>query len=156
MKSKIVLCILMIFMLFTMSSCKVKNYSRMEEVYYNEILSKSSLSATKAYYVLVYRTGCAVCEVVEPYACEYANIVKKYPAIDKIYVLNKSDKKNNGGIAAGSGATTNTAVGATNYTQIKLATAPVLLKIKSGRVVAMYDTKTKILEELNSLLSKYE
>ena len=75
MKSKIVLCILMIFMLFTMSSCKVKNYSRMEEVYYNEILSKSSLSATKAYYVLVYRTGCAVCEVVEPYACEYANIV---------------------------------------------------------------------------------
>ena len=129
---------------------------KIEEVYYNEILSKSSLSATKSYYVLVYRTGCAVCEVVEPYVCEYANIVKKYPAIDKIYVLNKSDKKNNGGIAAGSGVATNTAVGATKYSQIKLASAPVLLKIKSGRVVAMYDTKTKILEELNSLLSKYE
>ena len=127
-----------------------------DAISYNEILSKSSLSATKSYYVLVYRTGCAVCEVVEPYVCEYANIVKKYPAIDKIYVLNKSDKKNNGGIAAGSGVATNTAVGATKYSQIKLASAPVLLKIKSGRVVAMYDTKTKILEELNSLLSKYE
>ena len=90
------------------------------------------------------------------YVCKYANIVKKYPAIDKIYVLNKSDKKKNGDIAAGSGVATNTAVGATKYSQIKLASAPVLLKIKSGRVVAMYDTKTKILEELNSLLSKYE
>lgn len=156
MKTKIVLCILMFFMLFTMSSCTVKKYSQMDEIYYEDILSKSSLSATNGYYVLVYRTGCAVCEVVEPYICEYANIVKEQKSIDKIYVLNKSDKKNNAGIAAGAGVVTNKAVGATKYTDIKLASAPVLLKIKAGRVVAMYDTKTKILEEMNSVLSKYK
>ena len=156
MKKTVLLSILMIFMLFSLTSCKVKKYSQIEEVKYEYILSKSNLSATSSYYVLVYRNGCAICEEVEPIVCEYANIVKQNPSIDKIYVLNKSDKKNNGGISAGAGVVVNTGLGATSYKDIKLATAPVLLKIKAGKVVALYDTKTEIKAQLNSLIANYK
>ena len=100
MKKAVLLSILMIFMLFSLTSCKVKKYSQIEDVEYKYILSKSNLSATSSYYVLVYRNGCSVCKELEPLVCEYANIVKQNPSIDKIYVLNKSDKKINGGISA--------------------------------------------------------
>lgn len=156
MKKAVLLSILMIFMLFSLTSCKVKKYSQIEDVEYKYILSKSNLSATSSYYVLVYRNGCSVCKELEPLVCEYANIVKQNPSIDKIYVLNKSDKKINGGISAENGATTNKGLGATNYNDIKLATAPVLLKIKSGKVVALYYTKTEIKAQLNNLIANYK
>lgn len=156
MKKTILLIVLMIFMLFSLTSCTIKKYSQIDDVKYEDILKKSNLSATTSYYVLVYRNGCAVCEEIEPYVCEYATIVNKKPSIDKIYVLNKSDKKNNGGISAGPGVVQNRGYGATNYNEIKLATAPVLLKITKGKVVALYDTKTAIKSALSELISRYE
>ena len=71
-------------------------------------------------------------------------------------IKNKQDKKNNGGITAESGTQVNTGLGATNYNDIKLATAPVLLKIKSGKVVALYYTKTEIKAQLNNLIANYK
>ncbi len=147
----------LILCLFTLTGCKsIETYDDMKTVKYERILSQSDFSATGIYYVIVYRTGCAVCEGILPEVARYANAAKKNADAAPIYALNKSDKKNNAGISAESGTKENTGLGATNYKDIKLASSPVLLKIENGKVVKLIDTKTKILAELAIMNSKYE
>lgn len=154
---KIFLIFSLILCLFTLTSCKnIDTYDDMKTVKYERILSQSNFSATGTYYVIVYRTGCAVCEAILPEVAKYANAAKKNADADPIYSLNKSDKKNNAGISAESGTKENKGLGATYYEDIKLASSPVLLKIENGKVTKLIDTRTKILAELEVMNSKYE
>ncbi len=148
---KILICLCFMFCLFSLTGCKeIESYDDMKTVTYEKILSKSNLSATGTYYVIIHRNGCAVCEGILPKIAEYANL----SGVDPIYALNKSDKKNNGGISPGSGVKVNKGLGATKYEDIKLASSPVLLKITNGKVVKLIDTRTKILAELENMIAK--
>lgn len=154
---KIFLILSFILCLFSLTSCKkIETYDDMKTVKYEKILSQSNFSSGGVYYVIVYRTGCAVCEGILPEVAKYANGVRKNPGADPIYSLNKSDKKNNAGISAESGVKVNAGLGATNYKDIKLATSPVLLKIENGKVTKLIDTRTKILAELEIMNSKFK
>ncbi|MBQ8293324.1 MAG: hypothetical protein IJX78_05945 [Bacilli bacterium] len=148
---KMLICLCFLFCLVSLTSCKeIETYDDMKTITYEKILSKSNLSASGTYYVIVHRNGCAVCEGIMPKVAEYANL----SGIDPIYALNKSDKKNNGGISPGSGVKVNVGLGATNYEDIKLASSPVLLKITNGKVVKLIDTRTNILAELEAMIAK--
>lgn len=154
---KVILSICFILCLFTLTGCKnIETYDDMKTVKYEKILSQSKYSATGSYYVIVHRTGCAVCEGILPEVAKYANAINKNPGGDPIYSLNKSDKKNNAGISAEAGVTKNTGLGATDYEDIKLATAPVLIKVTNGKVVKLIDMRTDILKELEKMNSQYE
>ncbi len=153
---KLLLTLCFLLCLLSLTSCgKIENYGDMKTVEYKKILNQSKFSPTKAYYVIVHRNGCAVCEGIMPEVAKYANNVKKNGG-DPIYALNKSDKKLNGAIGEGDNSGGNKGLGATNYEDIKLYSSPVLLRIKDGQVVKLIDTRTKILAELEQMNSKYE
>lgn len=152
---KIILIISLLLCLITLTSCKkIEAYSDMKILTYEKILTRSKFSPTGTYYVIIHKTDCAVCQAVMPYAVEYANLASKNSKLDPIYSLNRSDKKNNGGITAESGTQVNTGLGATNYEDIKLCSTPVLLKVTNGKVVKLIDKKTPIIAELNNMIAK--
>ncbi len=143
--------------LFSLTSCKeISSYEDMKQVEYKKILSQSKFSASGTYYVLVHRTGCAVCESIMPEVVKYANYVQSNSGTDPIYALNKSDKIANGGINDGSSSGGNRGLGATHYNDIKLYTSPVLLKITNGEVVKLIDKKTQVLDALAALNKAFE
>lgn len=152
---KVILIICLVFCLITMTSCKkIESYSDMKTVTYEKILTRSKVSPTGSYYIIIHRNNCAVCQAVMPYAVEYANLVKRNSKLDPIYSLNRSDKKNNGGITAQAGTQVNTGLGATDYNDIKLCSTPVLIKVTDGKVVKLIDKKTQIIEEFNRVITK--
>ncbi len=152
---KIVLIISLLLCLITLTSCnKIESYSDMKTLTYEQILSRSKFTKNGSYYVIIHKTDCAVCQAVMPYAVEYANLVNGNGKLDPIYSLNRSDKKNNGGIIAEPGTQVNLGLGATDYNDIKLCTTPVLIKVTNGKVVQLIDKKTPIIAELNSLIAK--
>lgn len=152
---KIILIISLLLCLLTLTSCKeIESYSDMKILTYEKILTRSKFSPTGTYYVIIHKTDCAVCQAVMPYAVEYANLASKNGKLDPIYSLNRSDKKNNGGITAEPGTKTNSGLGATDYNDIKLCSTPVLIKVTDGKVVKLIDKKTPIIAELNSMIAK--
>lgn len=151
---KIILIISLLLCLLTLTSCKkIESYSDMKILTYEKILTRSKVSPTGSYYVIIHKTDCAVCQAVMPYAVEYANLASGNGKLDPIYSLNRSDKKANGGITAESGTKENVGLGATDYNDIKLCSTPVLIKVTDGKVVKLIDKKTPIIEELNKLIA---
>lgn len=152
---KIVLILCLTICLLTLTSCgKIESYSDMKELTYEKILTRSDYSSNGSYYVIIHRENCAVCQAVMPYATEYATLAKKDRSLSPIYSLNRSDKKNNAGITAESGTKVNKGLGTDDYTEIKLCSTPVLIKVTNGRVVKLIDKKTQIIEEFNRLINR--
>lgn len=153
---RILLVICLVICMLTMTSCKkIETYSDMKILTYEKMLSRSSVSPTGSYYIIIHRNGCAVCQAIMPNAVEYANLAKGNGKLDPIYSLNRSDKKNNGGLdQTNSEIKENIGLGATNYEDIKLCSTPVLIKVTNGKVTKLIDKKSGILSELTVLIAK--
>lgn len=101
------------------------------------------------YYIYIYSTTCTVCKQIEEEVVDYANKAIKDSSYINIYFLNLGDKINNSGIKCATNETCDMDfLGADSYAKVKIQGPPCLIKIKDGKVVSIFDGKTKIKNQL--------
>lgn len=116
---------------------------------YHIVKKDMFLQEENEYYIFIYSTTCTVCSQIEEEVVKYANKAISDSSYIKLYFLNIGDKINNGGIKCASNDECNMDfLGADSYSQIQIEGPPCLIKIKDGKVVSIFDGKTKIKNQL--------
>lgn len=121
---------------------KATDYSTMEHIGYTQMLSMEE----RVYYIYIHRDGCEVCASLEDLVVNYYNTGKF-----RVYAVNTSEERNQG--IKGKCFTTDNCkntipLNATDYNQVKIVTSPVLIKIKKGKIVEVFDGATAIKKEI--------
>ena len=145
-----ILTLLVIYLALFSTSCsydhagqvKATDYDTMEHIDYKDMLSQKE----RVYYIYIHRNGCEVCASLEELVVNYYNTGKF-----RVYAINTSEERNQG--IKGKCFTTDNCkntipVKADDYNQIKIVTSPVLIKIKKGVIVEVFDGATPIKKEI--------
>ena len=138
--------LIVILLLFFVTGCE-KSFKRIKSVKYEQMLS---LDGT--YYVFIYMNTCDICHMIEEDIFDYAKAARKDKNKPNLYVINRSEKENYDGLTkkcAEGEDDYSSLIGSTNYQDVKVCTSPVMLKVRSNRIINVFDTKSSILEELS-------
>lgn len=138
----------LLFFIFTLFITGCRNSYNDFDKYH--ILKKEIFTQEEdEYYVFIYSTTCQACAQIEEEVVKYANKALSDSSYIKLYFLNIGDKINNSGIKCAANEECNTDfLGADTYAKVKIEGPPCLIKIKGGKVVSIFDGKTKIKNQL--------
>lgn len=140
------LVILFCILFISMTGCR-NSYNDFEKYH---ILKKEMFTLDDdEYYIYIYSTTCTVCSQIEEEVVKYANKAISDSSYINLYFLNLGDKINNSGIKCAANEECNMDfLGADSYSKVKIEGPPCLIKIKGGKVVSIFDGKTKIKNQL--------